>query len=89
MIICSYLLNECLFSMSTGTMSSFSSNFNETDVMFHEFVEDLNNPTGGSPLVDDNSGESNGTLTRNYSNSFLTCFNLFNRYFSTISDSDS
>ncbi|KAA0041547.1 gamma-aminobutyrate transaminase POP2 [Cucumis melo var. makuwa] len=45
------------------TMSSFSSNFNETDVMFHEFVEDLNNPTGGSPLVDDNSDTSQPSPT--------------------------
>ncbi|KAL4013441.1 hypothetical protein IC575_025611 [Cucumis melo] len=41
--------------MSTGTMSSFLSDFDETDAMFLEFTEDLNNPTGGSSLMGDNS----------------------------------
>ena len=31
--------------MSTGTMSSFSSGFNETNPMFLEFSEELDNPT--------------------------------------------
>ena len=45
--MCSYLLTECLFSMSTGTTSSFSSSFDETDVMFLEFLEDLNKSAEG------------------------------------------
>ncbi|KAA0062352.1 CACTA en-spm transposon protein [Cucumis melo var. makuwa] len=36
-------------------MASFSSGFNETDTMFLEFVEALDNPTGGSSSVGDNS----------------------------------
>ena len=44
------------------TMSSFPSGFNETDVMFLEFFEDLDNLAGGSSSVDDNSSESNGTF---------------------------
>ncbi|KAA0043377.1 cytochrome P450 CYP82D47-like [Cucumis melo var. makuwa] len=38
------------------TMSSFSSGFGKIDVMFLEFVEDLNNLAGGSSSVGDNSG---------------------------------
>ncbi|TYK18906.1 uncharacterized protein E5676_scaffold204G001200 [Cucumis melo var. makuwa] len=38
-----------------GTMSSFSSSFDETDGMFLEFIEDLDNPTRGSSSVGDNS----------------------------------
>ena len=81
---------EYLFSMSTGTMSSFSSDFDETTVMFLKFIEDLNSPTGESPLVDDNLGEFNGMLTHNYLNLYLTLtcyFNLFSINYSTISDS--
>ena len=58
MIMCSYLLIECLFSISVGTMLSFLSGFDETDAMLLEFTEDLDNPAGGSSSVDDNSGES-------------------------------
>ena len=58
--MCSYLLIECLFSMSTGTMSSFPrTNFLKTDAMFLEFTDDLDNLVGGSSLMGDNSGESN------------------------------
>ncbi|KAA0037443.1 metalloendoproteinase 1-like [Cucumis melo var. makuwa] len=39
----------------TNTMLSFPSGFNEVDVMFLEFVEELDNPTGGSSSVGDNS----------------------------------
>ncbi|TYJ99833.1 gamma-aminobutyrate transaminase POP2 [Cucumis melo var. makuwa] len=48
------------------TMSSFSSSFDEIDVMFFEFVEELDNPTGGSLSVGDNSGtyQPSTTLTR-------------------------
>ena len=66
----SYLLNECLFSLFTCTMSSFSSGFEEKDQMFLNFSKDLNNTTGGSS-VSDNSGESLGTLAHNYFNLFL------------------
>ncbi|TYK23260.1 NBS-LRR type resistance protein [Cucumis melo var. makuwa] len=45
--------------MSTCTMSSLPSSFNETDAMFLEFIEDLNNPDGGSSSVGDNLGVSN------------------------------
>ncbi|KAA0046924.1 CACTA en-spm transposon protein [Cucumis melo var. makuwa] len=41
------------------TMSSFSSGFNETDAMFLEFVEDLNNYSGGLSSMGDNSSVSN------------------------------
>ena len=86
------MLIKCLFSMSTGTMSSFLNGFDKTDAMFLKFTEDLNNPMEGSSSVGDNSGESNGTSTDNYLNLFLTltcCVNLFSRYYLTISDSDS
>ena len=75
--------------MSTGTISSFSSGFNEKDAMFREFIKDLNNTIGGSSSVGDNLGESIGMLTRNYLNLFLTLtcyFNLFSKIYSTISD---
>ena len=88
--MCSYLRNECLFSMSTRIMLSIPSDFDETDAMFLEFIEDLNNPAEGSSSVGDNLGESNGTLTHNYLNLFITltcCFNLFSRCYLTISDS--
>ena len=42
--------------MSTGTMSSFSSNFKETDALFLEFNDEFNN--AGSSLMDDNLNES-------------------------------
>ena len=46
--ICLYLLIECLFSMSTGTTSSFfRTDFLEMDAMFFDFVKDLDNLTGG------------------------------------------
>ncbi|KAA0060291.1 CACTA en-spm transposon protein [Cucumis melo var. makuwa] len=45
------------------TMSSFPSSFDETDVMFLEFAKDLNNPTGWSSSVDDNSDESNEPIS--------------------------
>ena len=48
--------------MSTDTISSFLIYFNKTDVMFLEFVEDLDNPIGGSLSVGDNLDESNGTF---------------------------
>ena len=65
------MINECLFSMSTGTMSSFQSGFEETDQMFFEFGEDLNNIAEGSSSMVDNLGESLSTLTHNYFNLFL------------------
>ncbi|KAA0042998.1 CACTA en-spm transposon protein [Cucumis melo var. makuwa] len=40
----------------TGTMSPFSSDFIETDAMFLEFANDLDNPVGGSSLVSNNYG---------------------------------
>ncbi|KAA0049567.1 CACTA en-spm transposon protein [Cucumis melo var. makuwa] len=40
--------------MSTSTMSSFSSDFEEIDMMFLEFDKDLNNTTEGSSSVGDN-----------------------------------
>ncbi|TYK07183.1 CACTA en-spm transposon protein [Cucumis melo var. makuwa] len=43
--------------MSTCTMSSFPSDFDETDVMFLEFTEDLNNHAGGSSSMEDNLGD--------------------------------
>ena len=88
LIICSYLMN--VFFISTGTISSFPSSFDKTNVMFLKLLEDLNNSVGGSSSVGDNSGEFNGKLTHNYLNLFLTlncCFNLFRKNYSTISDS--
>ena len=70
MIMCSYLLIECLFSISVGTMLSFLSGFDETDAMFLEFANNLNYPAEGSSSVDDHSSESNGTLSPNYLNFF-------------------
>ena len=43
--------------MSTGTMSSFSSGFEETYVLFLQLGDKLNN-AGGSSSVDENSSES-------------------------------
>uniref|UniRef100_A0A9I9EGQ3 Cytochrome P450 CYP82D47-like n=1 Tax=Cucumis melo TaxID=3656 RepID=A0A9I9EGQ3_CUCME len=56
--MCSYLLIECLFSMSTTIMSSSypRNNFIETDAMFLEFEDDLDNIAGGSSFVGDNTG---------------------------------
>ena len=60
---CLYLLIECLFSISTGTMLSFSrTNFLETSAMFLEFAKDLDNLVGGSLSMGDNSGESNNGI---------------------------
>ncbi|KAA0026269.1 CACTA en-spm transposon protein [Cucumis melo var. makuwa] len=42
--------NGCIM----GTMSSFSGHFDETDAMFLEFAEDLDNLTEGSLSVDNN-----------------------------------
>uniref|UniRef100_A0A9I9EBJ5 CACTA en-spm transposon protein n=1 Tax=Cucumis melo TaxID=3656 RepID=A0A9I9EBJ5_CUCME len=55
--MCSYLLIECLFSMSTAIMSSSypRNNFMETDAIFLEFEDDLYNIAGGSSSVDDNT----------------------------------
>ncbi|KAA0058217.1 CACTA en-spm transposon protein [Cucumis melo var. makuwa] len=55
--MCSYLLIECLFSMSTTIMSSSypRNNFIETDAMFLEFEDDLDNIAGGSSFVGDNT----------------------------------
>ena len=62
--------------MSTGTMSSFSSGFEETDAMFLEFGDDLNT-AGGSSSMGDNSDESLGMLAHNYFNFFLTLICCF------------
>ncbi|KAA0056519.1 hypothetical protein E6C27_scaffold288G00160 [Cucumis melo var. makuwa] len=43
----------------TNTMSSFLSDFDETDVMLLKFSDDLDNPAKGSPSVSDSSDESN------------------------------
>ncbi|KAA0053185.1 CACTA en-spm transposon protein [Cucumis melo var. makuwa] len=56
-------MNNCHIKMeqattNDSTMSSFSSDFDETTVMFLKFIEDLNSPTGESPLVDDNLAPS-------------------------------
>ena len=80
--------------MSKSTMLSFSSNFGEMDVMFLEFVEDLDNLAGGSWLVNDNLGESNNRVHFNLGlfelfSDIICSYNLFSRYFSTICDSDS
>ncbi|KAA0046852.1 CACTA en-spm transposon protein [Cucumis melo var. makuwa] len=45
-------LKDCCASC---TMSSFLSDFHETEAMFLEFAEELDNPARGSSLVDDNS----------------------------------
>ena len=90
LIMCLYLFNEYLFSMFTSIMSSFPNGFNGRDVMFFEFVEDLNNNAWGSSSVGENSDDSNGMLPHNYLNLFLTltcCFNLISRNYSTISNS--
>ncbi|TYK00354.1 CACTA en-spm transposon protein [Cucumis melo var. makuwa] len=44
---------------SRCTMLSFPNGFNRRDVMFFEFVEDLNNNAGGSSSVGENSDDSN------------------------------
>ncbi|TYK11097.1 hypothetical protein E5676_scaffold73G00940 [Cucumis melo var. makuwa] len=55
-----YLMEEVFGYLSTnGIMSSFSSDFEETNVIFLELRKDLNT-TGGSSLVGDNLGESLG-----------------------------
>ncbi|KAL0559072.1 hypothetical protein IC582_003661 [Cucumis melo] len=54
--MCSYLLIECLFSMSIVIMSYRRSNFMETDDMFLQFEDDLDNIAGGSSSVGDNTG---------------------------------
>ncbi|KAA0063007.1 CACTA en-spm transposon protein [Cucumis melo var. makuwa] len=46
-----------------STMSSFSRGFHETDAIFLEFAEDLDNLAGGSSSVDDNSGTSQPSAT--------------------------
>ncbi|KAA0050991.1 CACTA en-spm transposon protein [Cucumis melo var. makuwa] len=46
-----------------GTMSSFSSGFEEIDVMFLEFVEDINNNARESLSVGDNSVHTNGRIS--------------------------
>uniref|UniRef100_A0A9I9EG71 CACTA en-spm transposon protein n=1 Tax=Cucumis melo TaxID=3656 RepID=A0A9I9EG71_CUCME len=56
--MCSYLLIECLFFMSTGIMSYTRNNFLKTDTMFLEFKDDLDNLAGGSSSVGDNAGSS-------------------------------
>uniref|UniRef100_A0A9I9EA59 CACTA en-spm transposon protein n=1 Tax=Cucumis melo TaxID=3656 RepID=A0A9I9EA59_CUCME len=53
--MCSYLLIECLFSMSRDIMSYTRNNFLETDAMFLEFEDNLDNLAGGSSSVDDNA----------------------------------
>ena len=64
------------FFMSISTMSSFSIDFEKTDVIFLEFHEDLNTAEGSS-LVDDNLGEPLDILTHNYFNLFLTLICCF------------
>uniref|UniRef100_A0A9I9E8E2 CACTA en-spm transposon protein n=1 Tax=Cucumis melo TaxID=3656 RepID=A0A9I9E8E2_CUCME len=56
----SYLLIECLFSMSTTIMSSLypGNNFMETDAMFLEFEDDLDNIAEGSSSVGNNTRSS-------------------------------
>ena len=79
------MLIECLFSMSTGTMSSFPrTNFLETDAMFLEFEDNLDNLAGGSSSVDDNASESKNFLHFN-----CVIIDLLSRiFFSTTCDSD-
>ena len=48
--------------MSTGIMSYQRNNFLETDAMFLEFENDLDNLAGGSSSVRDNVGESKNFL---------------------------
>ncbi|TYK01378.1 hypothetical protein E5676_scaffold29G00680 [Cucumis melo var. makuwa] len=45
-------------------MLSIPSDFDETDAMFLEFIEDLNNPAEGSSSVGDNLGESNASTPK-------------------------
>ncbi|KAL4016961.1 hypothetical protein IC575_024632 [Cucumis melo] len=58
--MCSYLLIECLFSMSTAIMSSSfrRNNFMETDAMFLEFEDDLDNIAGWSSSMGENTRSS-------------------------------
>uniref|UniRef100_A0A9I9EH11 CACTA en-spm transposon protein n=1 Tax=Cucumis melo TaxID=3656 RepID=A0A9I9EH11_CUCME len=58
--MCLYLLIECLFYMSTTIMSSSypCNNFMETDAMFLEFEDDLDNDEGGSSSVGSNTESS-------------------------------
>ena len=72
LVMCSYLLVECLFSMSTGTMSLFPCGFYEMDAIVLEFAEDLDNLAGGSSSTGNNSGESN-----NGTHFILELFQLF------------
>ncbi|KAL0544198.1 hypothetical protein IC582_019311 [Cucumis melo] len=60
--MCSYLVIECLFSMSIAIMSYRRSNFMETDDMFLQFEDNLDNIAGGSSSVGDNTGESKNFL---------------------------
>ncbi|KAA0054483.1 CACTA en-spm transposon protein [Cucumis melo var. makuwa] len=50
--------------MSISTMSSFPSCFDETDAMFFEYTEDLDNSAEGSSSVGDDSDESNNGTSR-------------------------
>ncbi|TYK29082.1 CACTA en-spm transposon protein [Cucumis melo var. makuwa] len=45
------------------TMSSFSSNFDKMGALFLEFIEDLDNPVGGSLSVGNNLGTSQPSKT--------------------------
>ncbi|KAL0540108.1 hypothetical protein IC582_024337 [Cucumis melo] len=58
--MCSYLLIECLFSMSTAIMSSSyrRNNVMETDAMFLEFEDDLDNIAGRSSSMGKNTRSS-------------------------------
>ncbi|TYK06182.1 hypothetical protein E5676_scaffold287G00360 [Cucumis melo var. makuwa] len=49
--------------LSTGTIFSFPSGFDETDKVFLEFTEDQDNIVRGSSSVGDNSGTSQPSMS--------------------------
>ncbi|KAA0047059.1 gamma-aminobutyrate transaminase POP2 [Cucumis melo var. makuwa] len=74
------LLVKCLFSMPTSIMSlSYPhNNFLETNVMFLEFADDLDNLAGGSSSVGDNLVSSNDqAMNRFVEHQMLSTFKEF------------
>ncbi|KAL0546726.1 hypothetical protein IC582_016638 [Cucumis melo] len=61
--MCLYLFIECLFYMSTSIMSYQRNNLLETDAIFLEFEDDLDNLARGSSSVGDNARSSQPPVT--------------------------
>ncbi|KAA0035855.1 gamma-aminobutyrate transaminase POP2 [Cucumis melo var. makuwa] len=62
-IVVSHRVDEHIEDETLCYMLSFPSGFDETDAMFLQFVEDLDNLVGGSLSVGDNSGTSQPSMT--------------------------